>query len=141
MNPGTLLQEAGWALEPVQKVVENLALTGVRTPNCPAYSQSLYPLHYHTRRSCGVKTLFANSDGSLLCLQPSGTPLHRLILVLKHLLSFITPFPHRIVIVYHAIPHRTICYRLSRHFLIELLSFITLFLIELSVTVYQAIPS
>ena len=40
------VQEAGWAPGPVCTVAENLALTGIRYPDCPAGSQSLYRLSY-----------------------------------------------------------------------------------------------
>jgi hypothetical protein len=35
-----IVQEAGWAPEPVSTGAENLALTGIRTPDRPVYSQS-----------------------------------------------------------------------------------------------------
>ena len=44
------VQEAGWAPEPVWTGVENLILTGIRSPDRPSHSQSLYrpscPAHY-----------------------------------------------------------------------------------------------
>ena len=50
--PGTIVQEAGWAPGPVWTGVENLAPTGIRTPDRPARSGSLYRLSY-----CGPETL------------------------------------------------------------------------------------
>ena len=41
-----IVQEAGWAPGPVWTGAENLAPTGVRSPDCPAHSQSLYRLIY-----------------------------------------------------------------------------------------------
>ena len=41
-----LVQEAGWAPAPVWTGAENLAPTGIRSPDRPACSQSLYRLHY-----------------------------------------------------------------------------------------------
>jgi len=43
-RPGTHLQEVGWAPGPVWTGAENLALTGIRSPDRPARSQSLYRL-------------------------------------------------------------------------------------------------
>ena len=45
-SPVTIVQEAGWAPGPVWKVAENLAPTGVRSPDRPARSESLYRLSY-----------------------------------------------------------------------------------------------
>jgi hypothetical protein len=39
-------QEAGWAPGPVWTCAKNLAPTGIRYPDCPARSQSLYRLRY-----------------------------------------------------------------------------------------------
>ena len=44
-RPGTHLQVAGWAPEPVCTSAENLAPTGIRSPDRPARSQSLYRLY------------------------------------------------------------------------------------------------
>ena len=41
-----IVQEAGWALGPVWAGAENLASTGIRSPDRPARSQSLYRLRY-----------------------------------------------------------------------------------------------
>jgi len=45
-NPVPILYEAGWAPEPVWTGAENLAPTGIRFPNRPARSKSLYWLRY-----------------------------------------------------------------------------------------------
>ena len=45
-DPVPILQEARWAPGPVWTGVENLAPTGIRSPDCPARSQSLYHLRY-----------------------------------------------------------------------------------------------
>ena len=45
-DPVSIVQEAGWAPGPVWTGVENLALTGIRSPDRPASSQSLYRLRY-----------------------------------------------------------------------------------------------
>ena len=45
-DPVLIVQEAGWAPGPVWKDAENLAPTGIRSPDRPARSQSLYRLRY-----------------------------------------------------------------------------------------------
>ena len=41
-----IVQEAGWASGPAWTGAENLAATGIRSPDRPAPRQSLYRLHY-----------------------------------------------------------------------------------------------
>jgi hypothetical protein len=41
-----ILQEAGWVPEPVWIGAENLAPTGIRSPNLPSRNNSLYRLRY-----------------------------------------------------------------------------------------------
>ena len=45
-DPVPIVQEAGWALEPVWIGAENLAPTGIRSPDLPARSESLYRLSH-----------------------------------------------------------------------------------------------
>jgi hypothetical protein len=45
-DPLSIEQEAGWAPELVWTGVENLAPTGIRSPDRPASSNSLYRQHY-----------------------------------------------------------------------------------------------
>ena len=45
-NPVPIVQEAGWAPGPVWTGAENLTPTGIRSPDRPARSQSLYRLSY-----------------------------------------------------------------------------------------------
>jgi len=45
-DPVPIVQEAGWAPGPVWTSAENLAPTGIRSPDRPARSQSLYRLRY-----------------------------------------------------------------------------------------------
>jgi hypothetical protein len=45
-DPVPILQEAGWAPGPVWISTENLALTGIRSPDLSARSVSLYRLRY-----------------------------------------------------------------------------------------------
>ena len=45
-DPVPIVQEAGWAPGPVCTGAENLVPTGIRSPDCPAHSESLYQLSY-----------------------------------------------------------------------------------------------
>ena len=45
-DPVPIVQVVGWAPGPVQTGVKNLASTGIRSPDRPARSQSLYRLSY-----------------------------------------------------------------------------------------------
>ena len=45
-DPVPIVQETGWAPGPVWTGAENLAPTGIRSPNRPARGQSLYRLSY-----------------------------------------------------------------------------------------------
>ena len=45
-DPVPIVQEAGWAPGPVWTGTENLASTGIRSPDRPARSESLYRLSY-----------------------------------------------------------------------------------------------
>jgi hypothetical protein len=46
MTPVPIVQEAGWAPGPVWTGAENIASTGIRSPDRPARSESLYRLSY-----------------------------------------------------------------------------------------------
>ena len=56
-DPVPIVQEAGWAPGPVWTGAENLAPTGIQSPDRPAHSQLLYRLSYlaHTPSSAEVK--------------------------------------------------------------------------------------
>ena len=45
-EPIPIVQEAGWVSEPVWTGAENLADTGIRSPDRPASSETLYRLRY-----------------------------------------------------------------------------------------------
>jgi hypothetical protein len=45
-DPVPIVQDAGWASEPVWIGAENLAPTGIRSPDLPARSEFLYRLSY-----------------------------------------------------------------------------------------------
>ena len=55
-DPVPILQEAGWASGPVRTGAENLAPTGIQSPDCPAHRQSLnqlsYPAHKYKKIKC-----------------------------------------------------------------------------------------
>ena len=56
-DPVTVLQEAGWASEAVWIGSGNLATTGIRSPDLPARSESLYRLS-HPGSLCYLMTLY-----------------------------------------------------------------------------------
>jgi hypothetical protein len=60
-DPVPIVQEAGWAPGPVWTGAENLTPTGIRFPDRPACSQSLYRLSYlaHT-----LNNTYGKSDGT-----------------------------------------------------------------------------
>ena len=45
-DPVPIVQEAGWAPGPVWTGAENLAATGIRSPDLPARNETLYRLSY-----------------------------------------------------------------------------------------------
>jgi hypothetical protein len=45
-GPGTDVQEVGWAAGPDWTGAENLAATGIRSPDLPPCRESLYRLNY-----------------------------------------------------------------------------------------------
>ena len=50
-EPVPIVQEAGWAPGPVWTGAENLAPIGIRSPDRPARSQTLYRLSYPTHNT------------------------------------------------------------------------------------------
>ena len=46
IDPVPIVQDTGWAPGPVWTGAENLASTGIRSPDRPARSESLYRLRY-----------------------------------------------------------------------------------------------
>ena len=57
-----IVQGAGWAPRPVWTGEENLAPTGIRSPDRPARSQALYRLVYPAQ----YIQIFATNDASLI---------------------------------------------------------------------------
>jgi len=68
-DPVPIVHEAGWAPGPVWTDAENLASTGIRSPDRPARSESLYRLSYpgHNRR-----TIDNVNIGYIICTYSSG---------------------------------------------------------------------
>jgi len=54
-RPLPIIQEAGWAPGPVWTGAEKIAPTGIRSPDRPARSQSLYRLRYLAQELCGFQ--------------------------------------------------------------------------------------
>jgi hypothetical protein len=54
-DPVPIVQEAGWAPGPVWRSAENLAPTGIRSPDRPARSESLYRLSYRAHKRIVMK--------------------------------------------------------------------------------------
>ena len=61
-DPVPIVQEAGWDPGPVWTGVENLTPTGIRSPDCPARSQSLYRLRYLAHSMCCSSTIILKTD-------------------------------------------------------------------------------
>jgi hypothetical protein len=54
-DPVPIVQKAGWAPGPAWTGAENLAPTGIRSPNSPVRSQTLYQLSYPAHKDCNNK--------------------------------------------------------------------------------------
>ena len=66
-----IVQEAGWAPGPVWIGAENLATTGIRSPDRPARSQSLYRLRYPAHITpVGAEKINRKPDSELLMTRP-----------------------------------------------------------------------
>ena len=61
----SIVQEAGWARVPVWTGAENLNLTGIRSPNHLARSESLYQLRYPVPLTLPITGTFANTTPHL----------------------------------------------------------------------------
>jgi hypothetical protein len=64
-----IVQEAGWVPWPVWTGVENLFPTGIRSPDRPAHSQSLYWLRYPAHILCIICSIFMVYQTSELLLK------------------------------------------------------------------------
>ena len=92
-DPVPIAQEAGWVPGPVSTGAENLSPTGIRSPDRPARSQSLYRLRYpaHSRAIHASKTALGRQNATTGSTQPirfrvecllllgSRSPLHFLV--------------------------------------------------------------
>jgi hypothetical protein len=68
-DPVLIVQEAGWAPGPIWTNAENLAPTGIRSPDRPARSQSLhrlsYPAHFtHIHLTEYSRSLVSDADSA-----------------------------------------------------------------------------
>ena len=64
-DPVPIVQEAGWAPGTVWTGVENLAPTGIRSPDCPARSQSDTKKSHHNNKPC-VKEVNVHSTSGFV---------------------------------------------------------------------------
>ena len=60
-DPVPIAQEAGWSQGPVWTGAENLTRTGIRSPDRPARSQSLYRLRYPGSPKINLELKYFNS--------------------------------------------------------------------------------
>jgi hypothetical protein len=74
-DPAPIVQEAGWVPGPVWTGAENLAPTGIRSPDRSARSQSLYRLRYPAHRCVTLCTHYKTSSGSMT--NPSVIPISK----------------------------------------------------------------
>ena len=72
-DPVPIVQEAGWAPGPVWTGAENLTPTGIRSPDRPARSESLYRLRYLAHNMCYRRTMWFFAHCSLHPKPPSPT--------------------------------------------------------------------
>ena len=76
-DPVPIVQEAGWAAGPVWTGAENLAPTGIRSPDRPARSESLHRLSYSGPLLCyvvyNIRTKCADYD---IITSKSNTPMY-----------------------------------------------------------------
>jgi len=75
-DPVPIVQEAGWAPGPVWTGAENLAPTGIRSPDRPARSQSLYRLRYPALLNRESVKKYFNSQLYRLALKVTQYSLH-----------------------------------------------------------------
>jgi hypothetical protein len=67
-----IVQEAGWAPGPVWTCAENLASTGIRSPDRPAPSQLLYRLSYRAYLDFTYRFLIKKSSVILSSYRPTS---------------------------------------------------------------------
>jgi hypothetical protein len=70
-DPVPIVQEAGWAPGPVWTCAKNLTPTGIRSPDRPAHSQSLYRLSYRAQLE-GIFWTLKTSRPNLVPTHPPG---------------------------------------------------------------------
>jgi len=72
-DPVPIVQEAEWASGSVWPGAENLAPTGIRSPDRPARRQSLYRIRYPARKCIFRKSIFEQSCRQAISEQGRGT--------------------------------------------------------------------
>ena len=74
-----IIQEAGWAPGPVWTGVENLATTGIRSPDRPAGSESLYRLSYpaHIQLKSVIIFVTAHFEACLIVVSVNKNARHQ----------------------------------------------------------------
>jgi len=70
-DPVPIVQEAGWATGPVWTGAENLATTGIRSPDRLARSQSLYRLSYPGHNNCNIQLIILHLQNYVFWLVTS----------------------------------------------------------------------
>jgi hypothetical protein len=97
-DPVPNVQEAGWASGPVWTNAENLAHTGIRSPERPARSESLYRLNYPgpklTVSVCLIPYILRYCcDQALIFIDKCLNPLNALLNPICHLLALLGAHP------------------------------------------------
>jgi hypothetical protein len=73
-RPGTIVQEAEWDSEPVWTGAENLASTGIRSPDRPTPRQSLYRLSYPgSTGRCSLNKIYVRTSSNNIQIFLSST--------------------------------------------------------------------
>ena len=85
-DPVPIVQEVGWAPGPVWTGAENLAPTGIRSPDRPARSQSLYRLRYPADIILHILSILFTIRVPLLLAQSSLSVIYILTLFLYFLI-------------------------------------------------------
>jgi hypothetical protein len=84
-NPVPIVQEAEWAPAPVWTDAENLALAGIRSPDRPARSQSLYRLSYPAHFLSFVNRAKRSCHEKRIVRSPGRVEIHREVSEIRHL--------------------------------------------------------
>ena len=86
-DPVPIVQESGWAPGQVWNYAENLAPTGIRSPDRPVRSESLYRLGYPSRQHLLSDDIFKNVYVREMLTVSSFTTVNRLTFLRQDLKS------------------------------------------------------